>query len=156
MDKTKLTGRPIVVFNDNVSPEELSEIFSDKFDGDIVINGILSDDYVYRNDFTLDLNGGDMYVDGNVYVNGDFTLCGSLFSTGEVVVHGDVNVDGSLYAGEFLESFDVFISEDLICKKIYANHVKIAGDVEINTYEGNYVAQFKILGSITVTEGFAI
>ena len=130
-----------VVFEGDIYSSLLKSILIN-FEGDVVVHG----DFKINNDFHVK---GNLYVTGNTYCVGDYKIDieGDFYCQGDISCY-EISVDGSIYCYK-IDSDDLKVSENLLCKEIIAMYSKIivAGDIECERIRADDIY---VLGKIRV------
>ena len=152
MERQENLTNAIIVFDRDVTAEELNTLFDD-FQGDIVITG------------NLDLGNVDLFLKcNNLYVMGEITVNentiteieGNLWIEGRIDCF-DLKVNGSVYCGGYVLSTEVAVSEDFFVDETVEaddSDIYVGGDFicngEVSADEIVVLKKLEVKGNIQV------
>lgn len=149
----KNKNRPIVVFNNNITPTALSKAIPKNFDGTVVVNGIVDNPNLSENaSLRLFLGHGSLWVSEGIYTQNEIHVRGDIYCNGSIVAGDYIKVDGSLYSKLGIDSFDVSVSGDLISDGILnVADIAVGGNLEASTITS--ISLCNIHGEIKLKKG---
>ena len=141
--------RPIVYFYGDVSPTELLEVIGNDFEGDIIVDGYLSDynddgtTFIRTHGGTISIFGGisiyhTLDLEGDVYIYDSIDEKSKRYLAKDVEAENDLRIHGSLYAPtKDIDVINLLVGGDAVAKTISALIVIVAGNLEIIQPNGN-------------------
>lgn len=161
-ERKLINPRPIVVFDREVTADDLKMFSKNFIDATIVVNGnVLIEGKI---EHLL----GDLYVSGNLFLDAPVLYFGNLYVTGDisagrddyslcavkVYCYGDIIFVGNIFAEEIyseaeIDSYDIY-SESLYCaKEITSKNIEVNGDLYCKDNICTYNYEIAVAGDFT-------